>query len=51
MLLNALVHRSYMDAAVQIRMYANKSSIFSEGVLPEGLSLEALAQICEIDHS
>lgn len=42
MLLNALVHRSYMGAAIQIRMYDNKFSIWNEGVLPEGLSLEAL---------
>ena len=42
MLLNALVHRSYMRAAVQIRMYDNKFSIWNEGTLPEGLSLEAL---------
>jgi len=42
MLLNSLVHRSYMGAAVQIRMYDNKFSIWNEGALPEGLNLEAL---------
>ncbi|MGD9560949.1 MAG: ATP-binding protein [Pyrinomonadaceae bacterium] len=42
MLLNSLVHRSYMGAAVQIRMYDNKFSIWNEGALPAGLNLEAL---------
>lgn len=44
MLLNALVHRSYMGAAVQIRMYDNKFSTWNEGMLPEGLTLEALTR-------
>jgi ATP-dependent DNA helicase RecG len=42
MLLNALVHRSYMGSMVQIRVYDSKFSIWNEGSLPEGLSLEAL---------
>lgn len=42
MLLNALVHRDYMGTSVQIRMYDDKFSIWNQGVLPEGLSLEAL---------
>ena len=42
MLLNALVHRDYMGPAVQLRMYDDKLSIWNEGTLPEGLSLEAL---------
>ncbi|WP_026461379.1 ATP-binding protein [Adhaeribacter aquaticus] len=42
MLLNALVHRSYMGSMVQIRMYDDKLSIWNEGGLPEGLSLESL---------
>jgi ATP-dependent DNA helicase RecG len=42
MLLNALVHRDYMGSSVQIRMYDDKFSIWNEGTLPEGLSLEAL---------
>ncbi len=41
-LLNALVHRDYMGSNIQIRMYDNKFSIWNEGFLPEGLSLEAL---------
>lgn len=42
MLLNALVHRRYVGAPVQIRVYDDKMNIWNEGVLPEGLSLEAL---------
>ena len=42
MLLNALVHRNYMGSSVQMRMYDAKLSIWNEGTLPEGLSLDAL---------
>lgn len=42
MLLNALVHRNYMGAPIQIRVYDDKISIWNEGPLPEGLSLSAL---------
>ena len=42
MLLNALVHRDYMGTSVQIRLYDDKFSIWNEGMLPEGLSLDAL---------
>jgi ATP-dependent DNA helicase RecG len=42
MLLNALVHRNYMGAPIQIRVYDNKISIWNEGTLPDGLTLEAL---------
>jgi ATP-dependent DNA helicase RecG len=42
MLLNALVHRSYMGSFTQIRVYDDKINIWSEGLLPEGISLEAL---------
>jgi ATP-dependent DNA helicase RecG len=42
MLLNALVHRSYMGAPIQIRVYDDKISIWNEGILPEGLTLAAL---------
>lgn len=42
MLLNALVHRDYMGSTVQIRMYDNRFSIWNEGFLPQGLTLEAL---------
>ena len=42
MLLNALVHRSYMGAPIQIRVYDDKISIWNEGILPTGTSLESL---------
>jgi len=42
MLLNALIHRNYMGAHTQIRVYDDKINIWNEGVLPEGLSLESL---------
>lgn len=42
MLLNALVHRSYMGAPVQIRVYDNKLSIWNEGLLPMGIDVESL---------
>jgi ATP-dependent DNA helicase RecG len=42
MLLNALVHRDYKGAAVQIRVYDNRILIWNEGPLPEGLTLDSL---------
>jgi ATP-dependent DNA helicase RecG len=42
MLLNALVHRNYMGAPIQIRLYDHKISIWNEGTLPDGLTLNAL---------
>jgi ATP-dependent DNA helicase RecG len=42
MLLNALVHRSYMGAPIQIRVYDAKITIWNEGTLPNGLTLDAL---------
>lgn len=42
MLLNALVHRNYTGSSVQMRIYDDKFSIWNEGTLPEGLSLESL---------
>lgn len=42
MLLNAVVHRTYMGAAIQIRVYDDHLSIWNEGSLPYGLSLEDL---------
>lgn len=42
MLLNALVHRTYMGATIQIRVYDDRLSIWNEGALPYGLSLEDL---------
>jgi ATP-dependent DNA helicase RecG len=42
MLLNALVHRTYMGSMVQIRVYDDKLTIWNEGNLPEGLSIDSL---------
>ncbi len=41
-ILNALVHRNYMGAPIQIRVYDDKIIFWNEGTLPQGLSLEAL---------
>ena len=42
MLLNALVHRNYMGAPTQIRVYDDKINVWNDGTLPEGINLEAL---------
>lgn len=42
MLLNALVHRNYMGAPTQIRVYDDKINIWNEGVLPDGITLASL---------
>jgi ATP-dependent DNA helicase RecG len=42
MLLNALIHRNYMGAHTQIRVYDDKMNVWNEGTLPEGLDLESL---------
>ena len=42
MLLNALIHRTYMGSFIQIRVYDDKINIWNEGMLPEGISLESL---------
>lgn len=42
MLLNALVHRTYMGADIQLRVYDNRLSIWNEGGLPYGLTIEEL---------
>ncbi|NCA86607.1 MAG: transcriptional regulator [Clostridia bacterium] len=42
MLLNALVHRNFMGSSIQIRVYDDKISIWNEGSLPAGLTLDAL---------
>lgn len=42
MLLNALVHRNYTGAPIQIRVFFDKINIWNEGFLPEGLTLDAL---------
>lgn len=42
MLLNALVHKAYMGAAVQLRVFDHKISIWNEGLLPQGLDIDSL---------
>ena len=42
MLLNALVHRSYMGSMIQLRVYDDKITIWNEGTLPDGMELESL---------
>lgn len=42
MLLNALVHRSYMGSMVQMRVYDDKLTLWNEGNLPEGMAVESL---------
>jgi len=45
MILNALVHRSYLGAPTQIRLYDNNFSIWNDGGLPEGISEEDLWKV------
>ncbi len=40
--LNALVHRNYMGAHTQIRIYDNKITFWNEGSLPSPLTVESL---------
>ncbi len=42
MLLNALIHKTYMGSTIQIRVYDTKLSMWNEGPLPSGLSIENL---------
>ena len=42
MLLNALVHRTYMGAPIQIRVFDDRLSIWNEGQLPAGIDVESL---------
>jgi ATP-dependent DNA helicase RecG len=42
MLLNALVHKKYMGAAIQLRVFDDKLSIWNEGTLPNGMTVENL---------
>lgn len=42
MILNALVHRDYMGGMTQIRVYDDRMSVWNEGSLPQGLTLDSL---------
>jgi ATP-dependent DNA helicase RecG len=44
MLLNALIHRNYMGAPTQIRVYGSKMFIWNYGALPEGITLDKLTR-------
>lgn len=41
-ILNSLVHRNYLGAPTQIRVYDDKIMFWNEGVLPQGLTIEGL---------
>jgi ATP-dependent DNA helicase RecG len=43
-LLNALIHRNYMGAPTQIRVYDNKLYVWNHGTLPDGITLDKLTQ-------
>lgn len=45
MILNALVHRSYIGAPTQIRLYDDHFSIWNDGGLPEGITEEDLKKV------
>jgi ATP-dependent DNA helicase RecG len=42
MLLNAMIHRTYMGSFIQIRVYDDKLTVWNDGGLPAGISQEAL---------
>lgn len=44
MLLNALVHRNYMGAPTQLRVYDDKINIWNDGALPPGIGVEKLKE-------
>lgn len=41
-IINAIAHRNYSGAPIQISIYDNKMIVWNEGKLPEGLTLEDL---------
>ncbi len=45
MILNALVHRNYMGAPTQFRLYEDNFSVWNDGSLPEGISEEDLKKV------
>jgi len=47
MLLNALVHKKYMGAAIQVRIFDDRLSIWNEGTLPNGMTIENL----KVEHN
>ena len=47
MLLNALVHKRYGSTAVQLRVFDDRLSVWNEGELPSGLSVDSL----KVEHN
>lgn len=45
MILNALVHRNYIGAQTQIRLYDDHFSVWNDGGLPDGITEEDLKKI------
>ena len=45
MTLNALVHRNYIGAPTQIRLYKDHFSVWNDGGLPEGITEEDLKRV------
>lgn len=45
MILNALVHRNYLGAQTQIRLYESHFSVWNDGGLPEGITEEDLKKV------
>lgn len=41
-IINAIVHRDYMGAPIQISIYDNKLIVWNEGTLPENMTIEDL---------
>jgi ATP-dependent DNA helicase RecG len=44
MLLNALIHRNYMGAPTQIRVYDKRMFVWNDGGLPETITMQQLTQ-------
>jgi ATP-dependent DNA helicase RecG len=44
MILNTLIHRNYMGAPTQLRVYDRKLFLWNHGTLPEGITLAKLTQ-------
>jgi ATP-dependent DNA helicase RecG len=44
MLLNSLIHRNYMGAPTQLRVYDNKLQLWNHGTLPVGITLDQLSK-------
>jgi ATP-dependent DNA helicase RecG len=42
MMLNALIHRNYLGSPTLIRIFDNSFSVWNDGLLPEGLTVEDL---------